>query len=112
MIAEIPNQNQPVLDGSFFQRPWYRFLGLISRSKPVGYRPVASGFATLVAGTVTVQTKAYVTGNGIQLTRNVTGGMVGNLTVGAVVDGVSFAINSTNAAETSTVFWTVYAPIV
>ena len=113
ITADIPNQDQP-FEGQaagLFARPWYRFFGILGRSKPLSYRPVASGFAVLVAGTVTVQSGFANSANVIQLTRNVTGGTVGHLSVGAIVAGTSFVINSTSATETSSIGWTIFQPI-
>lgn len=68
---------------------------------------VASGTAVLVAGTVTVATTAILATDVVQLTRQVTGGTVGHLTVGTIVAGTSFVINSSSGTDTSTVGWTI-----
>lgn len=69
-----------------------------------------SGKVTLVAGTATVS-NALVTANSlIHLTRLVTGGTVGHLSVGAITPGVSFVINSTSGSETSTVCYQISEP--
>lgn len=115
MITSIPQQTQPFADGGspgIFARPWYRFFGLLERSKSVAYRPVDSGFAVLVAGAVTVDSTYADSSNGIQLTRNITGGTVGHLSVGTITDGESFVIDSSSATDTSTIFWTIFTPIV
>jgi len=65
------------------------------------------GTATLVAGTVTVSTTAAVTGSKIFVTCNTPGGTQGFLSVpdASITNGTSFIINSSNAADTSTVNW-------
>lgn len=64
------------------------------------------GQATLVAGTVTVNTIEVQAGDNIVLSRIVAGGTLGQLSVGTIVAGTSFVINS-SAADTSTVFWQI-----
>lgn len=61
------------------------------------------GTATLVAGTVTVSNTSVTANSLILLTVQVAGGTQGNLSIGTVVAGTSFDINSDNAADTSTV---------
>lgn len=65
------------------------------------------GTATLVAGTVTVSTVSAKTGSRIFLSVNTPGGTQGFLSApsASIVNGVSFVINSTNVADTSTVNW-------
>lgn len=69
---------------------------------------VATGTATLVAGTVTV-TEALVnsTTTKVFLTCSVVGGTQGILSVGTIVDDTSFDINSSDAADTSDVNWMI-----
>lgn len=68
---------------------------------------VAFGSAVLVAGTVTVSTTAVRTGDKILLTRLVTGGTVGHLTVGTIVNATSFVIDCAVNTDTSTVAWAI-----
>jgi hypothetical protein len=68
---------------------------------------VASGKATLVAGTVTVANTAILSTDVIHLTRQVTGGTVGHLRVGTVTDNTSFVIEASVNTDTSTVGWTI-----
>lgn len=75
--------------------------------KKSGGTIVAFGSAALVAGTKTVSTTAVATGDKVFLTRLVTGGTVGNLSVGTITDATSFVINSDSATETSTVAWLI-----
>jgi hypothetical protein len=67
----------------------------------------AAGKATLVAGTVTVSTAEVQAGDTILLTNVLAGGTVGILSVGAIVAGTSFVINSSSNTDTSTVFWKI-----
>jgi len=63
------------------------------------------GTATLVAGTVTVSTTAALTASKIFVTVVTPGGVQGFLSVPTITNATSFVINSTSAAETSTVNW-------
>lgn len=69
-----------------------------------------SGVATLVAGTVTVNTNKVTATSRIQLTGQVDGGTPGFQRVSARVAGTSFTITSSNAADTSQVAWTLIEP--
>lgn len=66
-----------------------------------------AGTATLVAGTVTVDTSSVTANSKIFVSRNTTGGTLGNLSapVGSITAGTSFVINSSSSTETSTVNW-------
>lgn len=72
--------------------------------QPPGY---TTGRGVLVAGTVTVLTPVVSSTSQIFLTHRVTGGTLGILSVGTVVDGTSFVINSTSLLDTSTVNWII-----
>lgn len=65
------------------------------------------GTATLVAGTVTVNTTAVAAGSLIFVSRNTPGGTTGSLSApsASIVAGTSFVINSSSNTETSTVNW-------
>lgn len=72
------------------------------------YKSAASqGTVALVAGTVTVSTTEVQTGQAIVLSRVTAAGTLGQLSVGTVVAGTSFVINSDNAADTSTIYWEI-----
>lgn len=58
-------------------------------------------------GTALVLTAEIQAGDIVRLTRTAAGGVMGNLTLGAIVAATSFVINSDNAADTSTVFWEI-----
>lgn len=65
-----------------------------------------SGVATLGAGgTVTVSTSAVLATDNVILSCQAPGGTQGFLSVGTITAGTSFVINSTNAADTSVVYW-------
>jgi len=65
------------------------------------------GTATLVGGTVTVNTTAVTASSKIFLSCNTPGGTQGFLSAADanVVAGTSFVINSSSATDTSTVNW-------
>lgn len=67
----------------------------------------SQGRAVLVAGTVTINTTEVLANENINLTRVVTGGAAGHLSVGTIVANTSFVINSSSATDTSTVFWEI-----
>lgn len=70
----------------------------------------ARGTATLVAGTVTVSTTSVVTGDLIYVSNVGTGGTIGVLSSGNVVDATSFDVTSSSILDTSTVAWMVVSP--
>ena len=69
------------------------------------------GRATLVAGTVTVNTTAVTANSNILLTSQVDGGTPGFLRVSARVANTSFTITSSDGADTSTIAWWILEPI-
>ncbi len=68
------------------------------------------GRAVLVAGTVTVATTKSTSTMEVFLTNRIAGGVLGILSVGTVVGGTSFVINSSNIADTSTISWIIIEP--
>jgi hypothetical protein len=66
-----------------------------------------TGTAVLVAGTVTVANTLVKTASLVRHWRQVTGGTVGHLTVGAIVDGTSFVLTSSSNTDTSTIGWEI-----
>lgn len=68
------------------------------------------GRAVLVAGTVTVSTTKVTTNSEIFLTRRIAGGTLGHLSIGTVTGATSFVINSSDAADTSTINWLIVEP--
>ncbi|MEV7675094.1 glycosyl hydrolase family 28-related protein [Streptomyces sp. NPDC088752] len=65
------------------------------------------GTATLVGGTVTVNTTAIQAGSVVMLTTQTPGGTVGALYVSARTAGTSFTISSNSSSDTSTVGWRI-----
>lgn len=76
-----------------------------------GTRNQPMGTAVLVAGTVTVLHTEVKADSRIFLTHLVAGGTLGILSVGTITAGTSFVINSTNAADTSTVCYLILDPL-
>lgn len=84
--------------------------GLESTSQATGNKysdGALQGSATLVAGTVTVNTAEILAGDTVVVTVQAAGGTQGHLSIGTITAGTSFVINSSNAADTSTVFWRI-----
>jgi hypothetical protein len=85
--------------------------GTITREEASGNNySVASrsqGVSTLAAGTVTVLTGEVLANENINLTRILSGGALGHLSVGTIVPGVSFVINSSSGTETSNIYWEI-----
>lgn len=63
--------------------------------------------AAMVAGTVTVTTSKVSASSIILLTNALVGGTVGTLSVGTIVAGTSFVINSSSGTDTSKVNWSI-----
>lgn len=68
------------------------------------------GAATLVAGTVTVNTTAVAANSRVMLSGQNSSGTHGELTVSARVAGTSFTISSSNAADTRSIAWLILDP--
>lgn len=68
------------------------------------------GVATLVAGTVVVNTSVVTATSRIMLTGQNSSGAHGELTVSARVAGTSFTITSSNAGDTRDVGWIIFEP--
>lgn len=69
------------------------------------------GSATLVAGTVTVNTNKVTANSHIFIQRYTAGGVLGNITYTKTA-GTSFTINSDNALDTSVVDWFIVEPLI
>jgi hypothetical protein len=69
--------------------------------------PITKGNATLAAGTVTVTNSAAATGMVILLSYKTPGATVGVLSVGTIVNGTSFVINSSYDGDTGVVSWVI-----
>lgn len=68
------------------------------------------GAATLVAGTVVVNTTAVTANSRIMLAGQNSSGTHGELTISARTAGTSFTITSSNAADTRSVGWIIFEP--
>jgi hypothetical protein len=66
--------------------------------------------ATLVAGTVTVSNTRIAAGDRITLNRQGAGGTLGELSVGTIIAGTSFVINSASITDTSVIYWEIRRP--
>jgi hypothetical protein len=66
-----------------------------------------SGTATLIGGTIVVNTAAVTAASNIQLTAQTSGAAPGALRVSARVAGTSFTITSTSGTDTSLVGWMI-----
>lgn len=86
-------------------------LGLGKVQKYTAGTNGTAGVATLVAGTVEVATTAIKAGDKVRLTRQVTGGTEGHLTVGTVTAGTKFVIDSSSNSDTSQIFWEIVRPV-
>lgn len=68
------------------------------------------GSATLVAGTVTVNTTAVTANSRIFVMGQNSSGAHGELTISARVAGTSFTITSSSATDTRSVAWMIFEP--
>jgi hypothetical protein len=68
------------------------------------------GTATLVGGTVTVSNTTVTASTRIFTSRQALGGTAGHLSIGTVVAGTSFIINSSSGTDTSVVAWLLIEP--
>lgn len=82
-------------------------VGSAELCRPFLGRVVNRGKAVLASGTKTVSVADVLAADVILISRQVTGGTVGNLRVGTVTDNTSIVIESDSATETSTVAWVI-----
>lgn len=68
------------------------------------------GTAVLVAGTVTVANTSVTANSRIDHWRQIAGGTLGHLSVGTIVAGTSFVINSSSNLDTSTIGFQIFEP--
>lgn len=83
-------------------------VATILDDETVSYFSDKIGSATLSAGTVTVSNPYVQPTSTIILSRKSIGGTAGYLSVGTVVAGVSFIINSSSATDTSVVNYLIF----
>jgi len=115
--TNVANLNASSLNGATFSSPGAignttastgDFTNLSATKLNIATGANASiGTATLVAGTVTVNTTAVATGSIIMVSINTPGGTAGFVSVPSaiIVNGTSFVINSSDIADTSTINW-------
>lgn len=70
--------------------------------------PATGTSAAMILGTTTVLSSAVTATSKIVLSVATPGGTQGFLSVGTIVPGVSFVINSDSALDTSTVSWVIF----
>ncbi|MCL4405231.1 hypothetical protein M1295_01485 [Patescibacteria group bacterium] len=80
----------------------------IMDDETVSYFSDKIGSATLVAGTITVNNPYVQSTSIIILSRKTIGGTAGYLSLGAVIAGISFVINSSSATDTSVVNYLIF----
>lgn len=83
-------------------------IEIATAGKSIGIKEGANakmGIATLVGGTVTVNTTAVAANSRIFLATNVVGGTAGHVSISARVAGTSFTITSTSGTDTSQIAW-------
>jgi hypothetical protein len=68
---------------------------------------VKTGTAVLATGTATVANAAITANSIIRVSRNTIGGTPGALYISALTASTSFAITSTSALDTSTVYYEI-----
>lgn len=68
------------------------------------------GTAILSGGTVTVSNTTVTANSRIFTSRQATGGTLGHLSIGTIVAGTSFVINSSSGTDTSTIAWILIEP--
>lgn len=85
------------------RRGWSRLEVLDGSNKRMGT-------AVLVAGSVTVSNTTVTANTRIFTSRQAAGGTLGHLSIGTVVAGTSFVINSSSGTDTSTVAWLLIEP--
>lgn len=64
--------------------------------------------SAMVAGTTTVNTSRVAVDSVILVSHRTAGGTLGHLSIGTIVDGTSFVINSSSNTDTSTIDWVIY----
>jgi len=109
-VPQLPGRaKDPVLGRDALGRAWGS--GFAGGLRPrEGGANARMGLATLVAGTVVVNTSAVAANSRIFLTTTVPNGTVGFLRVSARVAGVSFTILSSSGTDTSQVAWLLVEP--
>lgn len=80
--------------------------GVLGAVLTVAAPMVSSGLLTLVGGTKAVANTAITVGSILRLTRQATGGTLGQLSI-ALSAGTGFTVNSSSGSDTSTIYYEV-----
>lgn len=106
-MAQVDNEIQMLVDNHNDHdagRKGWNYLNIEDGSNKRMGQSVLSG------GTVTVSNTSVTASTRIFLSRQVAGGTLGHLSVGTVVAGTSFVINSSSGTDTSTISWLLIEP--
>lgn len=117
MAIELPIPPLPGKEIPFSWFNWFKILQRIISDMRNGIRiregvNAKQGVATLVAGTATVSNNTITANSRIFLTTQISAGTPGFLRISARVNGTSFTILSSNAADTSTVAYEIFEPLI
>lgn len=91
-------------------------LSLLDSIKTTTIKPISTGGAaiagnaTMVGGTITVNTTAIKANGIVVITRKTSGGTIGTAITYTIVAGTSFTINSDSVLDTSTFSWFILTP--
>lgn len=91
-------------------------LSLLDSIKTTTIKPISTGGApivgnaTMVAGTITVNTTAVKANSVVMITRKTSGGTIGTAITYTITAGTSFTINSDSILDTSTFSWFILTP--
>lgn len=72
---------------------------------PTGTADAVVGRVALIGGTTTIATAAVTANSVISVTNCLNGGTPGLLSIGTIVAGTSFVVNSASGTDTSTICW-------
>lgn len=105
-FGEVTIENNRVLNCPTFFNNWGGNVSVNQSGNRLGTNAY-NGRATLISGTTVVVTNEVVAADNILLSRVVTGGTLGLLSVGAISSGSSFIINSASGTDSSVVYWKI-----
>lgn len=106
-LEEIDNELQMLVDNHNDHDAGRKGWGSINLISGANKR---MGTAVLSSGTVTVNNSTVTANTKIILSRQASGGTLGHLSVGTITVGVSFVIDSSSNADTSTILWILIEP--
>ncbi len=109
-LPPVPGDTQVAGRDGRFPLAWLAwFRALWQRvNEPWKFNPNYAGEATLLAGTISVSSLVIRATSKVTLTAQTNTGTPGFLSLGTIVPGSSFVINSTSATDTRTVFWQIW----